>query len=171
MAPLSEVATFRIGNRRFSGKDAWELIKRCFYRECDGELLPAGTWPRQASAEASGQRAEPAAPKTLDYSRFRFLRSLTDRLIGPRRSIDFRGLGGKYLGFIVRAASGAEIALLDAEETGNALYIFRAGHPEWEAEAQKTRHEVWSGKHPAYIRKIHHSGDWQQRVENLLAAN
>lgn len=127
-------------------------------------LLPPGEWPQ----EEKGGTGNGPGPSWLDYSRFAFLQGLC-----PLETVESMHItGGRaYTAFVVRAASGKRLALVDTIVTENALYVFDAEDEHWREDAKKTKRELLSERPPCFLRKIHHNSTWQARIVRLIQEN
>lgn len=137
--------------------------------EIDQALLPVGFWPKGTS---NGVLTAPAKAVRMaavdDWGRFNFLKGvapLKEVVVFPNG-----GLGGRhYTAFVVAAASGRPVALVDAPLTGNALYAFAADTPTWLNAATASKHEVLSSRPAEFLKRIFHQNDWRGRVRTMLA--
>lgn len=138
------------------------------------EFLPRGRWLSAASGE-SGEVA-PAPQSTpnrkgsrADMGRLSFLGSLVslEEMVVFDGVLGSRG-GRKYRAYVVKREGGCRLALLDAPEKGNALYVFDADHPDWKSTAQLSKHKVLRGGHKAFLRRILHTRHWQQHVREMV---
>lgn len=132
-------------------------------------LLPEGQQPFEATGEPAQTRGVsfPASRPTME--RIAFLRSLgpvamiarEDRLVGGKRS---------YAGFVFETSQG-RIAVLEADATKNAAYVFDADDPSWVELAKKTKAEVLNSGHPLFMGRVIHdrTGRWQEKLRNTLS--
>ncbi len=132
-------------------------------------LLPEGEQPFEATGEPSKARGVsfPASRPTLE--RIAFLRSLgpvamiarEDRLVGGKR---------QYAGFVFETKQGM-VAVLEADATSNAAYVFDADDPAWVELAKKTKAEVIRSGRPLFMGRVIHdrNGRWQEMFRNTLS--
>ncbi len=84
-----------------------------------------------------------------------------------RRPIGY--LAADYVAYLVVARDGSVYAILDSEDDGNAVYIFRTSSGNWEAEAQRDKRTVLSTKGGGYLHcRMWHNETWQTRIHELL---
>ena len=132
-------------------------------------LLPEGEQPFEATGEPAQTRGVsfPASRPTME--RIAFLRSLgpvamiarEDGLVGGKRS---------YAGFVFETSQG-RIAVLEADATKNAAYVFDADDPSWVELAKKTKAEVINSGHVLFMGRVIHdrNGRWQEKLRNTLS--
>ena len=138
-------------------------IPEAIQQAMEVELLPEGEWPKEVSDEAPETETK-IRQYFLDHSRLAFLQELSSTKI-----VDVKPLGlSKYEGVVVRSENGRLIALIDCPIYRNALYIFSAENNGWVETAKLTKYQLRTNRPPEFLRKIRHSGDWQNRVKNFL---
>jgi len=133
-------------------------------------LLPPGWWPIQVYHHGSQATGAGGALRGIDPNRFRFLKGLQ---VTPGSVVIMPALGQQrrdpYVGFVVQAGSGRSVALVECPREDNALYIFRADTTRWQSIATQSKWDVLHSGHPDFVCRVFHTGNWQQRVRQILA--
>lgn len=132
------------------------------------EFLPPDWTPygQNGNGRRTGTSRGNPRPIRFDFSRFDFLYRVHPYVrVGTFAAFETQKA---YIAFLVRAASGKAVALVDTSEEDNALYVFRADL-NWGQVATRRKPEVRSGRYPEFVRRVFHQGDWQGRVTQLLA--
>jgi hypothetical protein len=148
--------------------------------DCVRRFLPPGFWPHEPRTEARalvlGAREVPPNDRRIDPARLAFY----VEELGCRKVLETRGWfdDRNYVAFLLRAASGQRVAILDCAEVGNAAYLFHiGGHGEeqdrWTNDAVRPKWELLHTGGPCgtFIRRFIHSMHWRERVREYLASH
>ena len=130
--------------------------------EIEAEFLPLGIWPKRSGVQHCLEKEQNQNYYRCNMilpDRYDFLRSLKPSL----EIIGIAGLGRHYRAFIVK-----NIALVESDRNGNAIYVYNASSKAWIKDAQKTKNEHRVSPPGSFIRKITHHGDWRKRVLKLF---
>ncbi len=162
--PIGETeAGRRLAAARDAMLNAWRQVPAT---TVESELLPPGDWPVERNGNGC---SKPHAGPALDLGRLAFLAGL-----GDVKMVIFAGLKSSfrnYTGFVFTTPTGRKLALVDADMTGNGLYVFDARTDGWIEAAMRTKRELLAtNPHPAFIRRVYHHDGWQDRVRSLIAA-
>jgi len=132
------------------------------------QFLPEGFWP-VPPRNGTGATGVVSGGSVYTLSRFEFLRSIGGQSVV--NTVRFWSSNGRtYKAFILNGGqTGRPLALLDADHTQNALYVFDADNPSWIRDAQRSKYQVLNGSYPSFLQRIYHSGDWRKRVIDFVA--
>lgn len=146
------------------------LVKRAPVEELNYEILPVGDvcFDTVATVEEIGderKRVTVSEQETLE--KIVFLKGLrpTKVLVGYYGGSPSRK--ARYYGFVFETARES-IAVVSADRTENADYVFSASHPEWESLLEQPKSAVLKSGHPAFIGRVIHQGNWRERITRHL---
>lgn len=129
------------------------------------EFLPAGEW---ITGNGNGNGAsKTSSPVIVDPVRLAFMESL-----GPiHKIVNIMAFNGdrEYEAFIVKAASGKLVAILETATTSNATYLFDADKKDWPLVASREKLDVLTGSYPSFLGRLYHGGKFATRLKDQLA--
>ena len=145
------------------------LVKRAPVEKLQYERLPVGAScfdPVATPDEIGDERKRVTVSEQETLEKISFLKGLRPAkvLVGY-----YGGSGRKarYYGFVFET-NGEQIAVVSADRTRNADYLFRASHPEWETLLEQSKSDVLKSGHPAFIGRVIHQGEWRERITRHL---
>lgn len=143
------------------------LVQKVPVQELNYELLPVGDvcFVGAESAEVTymGTKKQVTVSESPTLEKIAFLKGLnpTKVLVGYYGPTTRRA---RYFGFLFETKSD-KIAVVSADRTENADYLFRASDPEWESLLEQPKSAVLKSGHPAFIGRVVHQGNWRGRIE------
>lgn len=130
------------------------------------ELLPSGAWPVVHNGSGCSGIASVAVK---DLGRLAFLIAFA----GITKVVVFPGFHSEreYRGFVFQTHSGRTLVIVEADTTGNAIYLFDGSDEEaWLTAAMQTKLAILTTRPRCFLGRLWHRGNWQQRVRELVTA-